>query len=84
TSAVATGGVVTAENAASAALPNEVPRVQRHRKLPSVSVSSCQDAIARRMQIRNSYYNMGDMDLYRQCVDSINAWGPGCSGQAPP
>ncbi|CAI5463249.1 unnamed protein product [Closterium sp. Yama58-4] len=78
----AEGGVVTAENVASAAQPDEVPRVQRHRKLPSDG-SSCQATIAQRMQTCNAYYNMGDMDNYRRCVDAINAWGPGCSGQAP-
>ncbi|CAI5521571.1 unnamed protein product, partial [Closterium sp. Naga37s-1] len=79
----ATDGVATAENAASAGQPNQVPRVQRHRKLPAVSDASCQSAIERRMQICVSYYNAGDMDQYRRCVDSINAWGPGCSGRAP-
>ncbi|CAI7906208.1 unnamed protein product, partial [Closterium sp. NIES-54] len=53
----ATDGVATAENAASAGQPNQVPRVQRHRKLPAVSDASCQSAIERRMQICVSYYN---------------------------
>ncbi|CAI5481290.1 unnamed protein product [Closterium sp. Yama58-4] len=72
-------GIVTEENAASAVQPDEVPR---HRKLPSDG-SSCQAAIARRMQICNSYFNAGDVDNYRRCVDANNAWGPGCSGQSP-
>ncbi|CAI5954798.1 unnamed protein product, partial [Closterium sp. NIES-64] len=66
-------GVVTAENAASTALLNEVPReAQRHRKLiPSFadgSSASCQSELNKRTQICNAQRNP---DAARRCLEYL-------------